>query len=148
MVYAHSNLKILSACDEQPKGFKGNIHTTTPLVFGKQQRTFVIMPCSTTIQQTLLKVRSVGEALLKVKPHKYVKARSVAMNSMLKRFMSSPGIPNFRCYCYKWVSLGLWDSELPQQGIPLGIITGLARAMASHFISIVRTKPLWPPLAS
>ena len=55
VVYAHSSLKILSACDEQPKGLKRNIHTTNPLVFGKQQRTFVIMPYSTTIQQTLMK---------------------------------------------------------------------------------------------
>ena len=65
VVYAHSSLKILSACDEQPKGLKRKIHTTTPLVFGMQQRAFVIMPYSTTIQQTLMKVRSFGEALLK-----------------------------------------------------------------------------------
>ena len=60
VVYAHSSSKILSACDEQPKGLKHNIHTTTPLVFGKQQRTYVIMPYSTTIQQTLMKIRSFG----------------------------------------------------------------------------------------
>ena len=36
VVYAHSNLNILSACDEQPKVFKRKIHTTAPLVFGKQ----------------------------------------------------------------------------------------------------------------
>ena len=72
----------------------------------------------------------------------------MAMNSMQKKLKSSPGIPNSRCYCYKWVIHGFWDSQLPQQGIPPGMRTGLARDMAPHFIIIIRTKPLWPPLAS
>jgi hypothetical protein len=106
------------------------------------------MQYSTTIQQTRIKVRSFGEALLKAKPPNYLEEWSMAINSMQKKLKSSPGIPNSRCYCYKWVIRGFWDSQLPQQGIPPGMITGLARAMASHFIIIIRTKPLWPPLAS
>ena len=86
VAYAHSSLKILSACDEQPKGLKHNIHTTNALVFGKQPRTFVIMPYSRTIQPTLTKVKNWGEALLKVKPPRYLKDWSVAMNSMQKKF--------------------------------------------------------------
>ena len=69
----------------------------------------------------------------------------MAMTSMQKKLKSAPGIPNSRC---KWVIHGFWESQLPQQGIPLGMITGFARAMASYFIIIIRTKPLWPPLAS
>ena len=64
-VYAHCSLKILSACDELPKCMNFNIHTTCPLVFGKQQRTFLIMKYSTTIEQTLMKVGSFGVAFLK-----------------------------------------------------------------------------------
>ena len=63
-----------------------NIHTTTPLVFGKQQRTYVIVPYSTTIEQTLMTIRSFGEALLRVQPPKYLKEWSAAMNSMQERF--------------------------------------------------------------
>ena len=40
VVYAHCSLKVLSAFDEQHKCLNRNIHTATPLVFGKQQRTF------------------------------------------------------------------------------------------------------------
>ena len=75
----------------------------------------------------------------------------MAMNSMQKKLKSSPSIANSICYCYKWAIRGFWDSQLPQQGIPPGMITGLARAIASHFtisIIIINTKPLWPPLAS
>ena len=120
-VYAHSSLKIWSACDEQPKGLKRKIRTTTPLVFGQQQRTFVIMPYSTSIQQTLMKIRSFGEALRRVQPPKYLKEWSAAVHSMRKRFKSSPGIPNPRCYRYKWVIRGFWDLQLRRQGIVLGI---------------------------
>ena len=76
---------------------------------------------STTIEQTLMKVRSCGEALLKAKPPKHLKELSMAMNSMQKKFKSSPGIPNSRCYHYKWIMHGFWDFQLGQQGIPLGI---------------------------
>ena len=119
VVYAHSSLNILSACDEQPKGLNRKIHTTIPLVFGKQQRTVVIMPYSTTIQQTLMKIRSFGEAM--VQPPKYLKERYAAMTSMRKRLKRSPGIPNSRCYRYKWVIRGFWDFHLRRQGIRPGI---------------------------
>ena len=73
----------------------------------------------------------------------------MAMNSRQKKLKSSPSIPNSRCYCEKWVIRGFWDSQLPQQGIPPGMITGLARATTSHsIIIIIKTKPLRPPLAS
>ena len=116
-----------------------------------------------------MKIMSFGEALLKAKPPKYSKEWSVAMNSMRKRFKSSPGIPNSRCYRYKWVIRGFWDFQLRRQGIPLGISDSktpkaslgnmtmndhsLARAMVSCLACrginiIIRTKPLWMPLAS
>ena len=69
----------------------------------------------------------------------------MAMNSMQKKLKSSSDIPKFGCYCGKWAIRGFWDSQLPQQRIPPGMITGLARAMA---IIVIKTKPLWPPLAS
>ena len=120
-VYAHRSLNILPACDEHPKCLKHNIHTTTPLVFGKRQRTFVIMPYSTAIQQTLMKVSSFGEALLEVNQPKCLKERSVAANSSRKRFKSSPGIPNARRYRSKRVIRGFRDFQLQQPCVPLGI---------------------------
>jgi len=100
VVYANRSLKILSACDEQPKSLKRKIHTATPLVFGKQQRSFLIMPYSTGIQRTLMKVSSFGEALLEVEPPKSLKEWSKTMKSMQKRIKNAPGIPNSRCYRY------------------------------------------------
>ena len=143
VVYANCSLKILAACEQQPTCMKRKIHTTNTLVFGKQQRSFLIMPYSTAIQRTLMKVRSFGEALLEVEPPKSLEEWSMAMKSMQKRMKNAPGIPNPRCYRYKWVTRSFWDFRLRQQGILPGISYSKASKvpagnMAMHDHSLAR----------
>ena len=82
----------MAACEQQPTCMKRKIHTANTLVFGKQQRSFLIIPYSTAIQRTLMKVRSFGEALLEVEPPKSLEEWSMAMKSMQKRMKTAPGI--------------------------------------------------------
>ena len=122
---------------------KRKIHTANALLCGMQQRSFLIMPYSTAIQRTLMKVRSFGEALLEVEPPKYLEEWSVAMKSTQKRMHNAPGIPNHRGSRYKWVTLSFWDFRLRQQGIPPGISYAKASKvpagnMAMHDHSIAR----------
>ena len=89
---------IWAVCEQEPKCMRRTIHTANSLFFGKQPRSFFIMPYSPAIQRTLMKVRSCGEALLEVEPHKYLEEWSMAMKSMQKRMNNAPGIPDPRCY--------------------------------------------------
>ena len=68
VAYANCSLKILAACEQQPTCMKRKIHTANTLLFGKQQRSFLVMPYLTAIQRTLMKVRSFGVAVLEVEP--------------------------------------------------------------------------------
>ena len=126
-----------------PKALSARSTQATPLVFGKQQRSFLIMPYSTATQRTLMKVRSFGDALLEVEPLKSLEDWSKAMTAMQKRIKNAPGIPNSRCYSYKWVTRGFWDFRLRQQGIPPGISYSKASKapagnMAMHDHSLAR----------
>ena len=67
----------------------------------------------------------------------------MAMKSMQKRMNNAPGIPNPRCYRYKWVTRSFWDFRLRQQGVLPGIPYSKASKvpagnMAMHDHSLAR----------
>ena len=93
VVYANCSLKLLAACEQHTTCMQRNLHTANTLVFGKQQRSFLIKPYSTTIQRTLMKVRTFGEALLEFEPPKSLEEWSMAMKAMQKIMKNAPGIP-------------------------------------------------------
>ena len=67
----------------------------------------------------------------------------MAVKSMQKMMKNAPGIPNPRCYRYKWAVRRLWDFRLRQQGIPLGVSYSKASKapdgnMAMHDHSLAR----------
>lgn len=123
VVYANRSLKILAACSEEPNRKKSRVEgrSTQRLVFGKHPRAFLIQPYSENVEAILLKVRTFGEALLKVEPPASLEECSAAMSSMTSAANSAPGIPTSTCYRYKWVVRGYWDFLRRSAGMSLGI---------------------------
>ena len=142
VVYAHVSLKIMVACDKEPqepnrkKRRTGEAHLKR-LVFGKKPRAFLIQPYSADLEQSLLKTRTFGSALLDSKVPTTLEGWCSAMSVMTSAAKNAPGIPNIKCYRYKWIVRGYWDYLRRSAGMPLGIswskhATVLRETMSSY----------------
>ena len=69
----------------------------------------------------LAKVRTLGLALLKVKPPNSLAEWIQAMSEMTTAVPKAPGIPSAKCYRYKWVVRGFRDFTRQQAGAAPGI---------------------------
>ena len=137
VVYANVSLKIMAPCDEElqkPNCKKRRTGTTPPqrLVFGKKPRAFLIKPYSMVLEKILLKVRTFGLALLKIKAPKSLKDWKSGMSAMTSVVKNAPGIPNTMCYRYKWVVRGYWDYLRRSVGMAPGISWTKHAKVLSH----------------
>ena len=90
-------------------------------MIGKKARAFRIQPYTPELWETLAKVRTLGLALLKVKPPNSLAEWIQAMSEMTTAVHKAPGIPSAKCYRYKWVVRGFWGFARKQAGAAPGI---------------------------
>ena len=119
--YANKSLKILSACDQEPGQNKCKEKSLRHVVFGKGSRGFLIQPYSQKLEGILMKVRAFGQALCEAKVPKSLEEWHMAMTEMTSVIRTAPGIPNRRCYRYKWIVRGYSDYRRRSAGMQPGI---------------------------